>query len=68
MACIDDENGEVYLTAEEERSEILEGKILLYSNFTKILEELIDDSEKGSVSVEDLKIHLNDLKGELASV
>lgn len=68
MAYIDFENGEMYLTSEEERNEILEGKILLYNNFTKILEELIEDSENGEVKVEDIKLHLNDLKGELASV
>lgn len=68
MAYIDDENGEIYLTSEEERNEILEGKILLYENFTKILEELIEDSENGNISVKDLRINLDDLKGELASV
>lgn len=68
MAIIDDENGEVYLTSEEERNEVLGGKILLYENFTKILEELIEDSENGKVNIDDLKLHLNDLKGELASV
>ncbi len=70
MACIDDENGEIYLTPEEERSEKLEGELLLYENTVKFIEEMVLDAEeeKRDVKVEDIKLLLNDLKGELASV
>lgn len=65
MACIDNENGEIYLTPLEEENERLEGKILLYETFIKIVNELIEDSEDGKINVEDMKINLNDLKKEL---
>lgn len=65
MAYIDDENGEIYLTPLEQENEKLEGKILLYETFIKIVNELIEDSEDGKINVEDMKINLNDLKKEL---
>lgn len=70
MAYIDRENDEVYLTSEEEQNEKLEGKLLLYENTIKFIDEMILDAEeeKRDVRREDIKLLLNDLKGELASV
>lgn len=70
MACIDRENNEVYLTSEEEQNEKIEGKLLLYENTIKFIDEMILDAEeeKRDVRREDIKLLLNDLKGELASV
>lgn len=57
-----------YCDVEDEYQFKLESKILLYENFTKIIKDILEESEDGTVKVEDIKLQLNDLAVELRSV
>lgn len=59
---------EQYLTSEQEYQLKLESKLLLYENFKKIITDIIEESENGTVKTDELKIQLNDLEAELRSV
>ncbi len=71
---VDDENGEIYLTPEQERIQSLEEKIeeseiklKIYDYFVTYVKEILEDTEDNKVK-EEIRMQLNDLKGELASV